>query len=234
MMDGTSQNHVLFRILVADNGFSLIKHMACPLHLYNSSQPAAYLSAHKEHNSAVFVCTECSVLWSSLTAPLQSRHTQFFHILMLQCLSVVRWGQCPSTLIQRHWCKHGAWGLAYGARKTAVTLQADSGIFNQWAVGETESVVKISGLGCTSSFIFMPLVNLPIYSRGTQRSSLWLTYCSVLGNMGPEEWELAYSCLIDVNKKCRISFLFSFFSPCPTWRCKASHNVQLIWLKGSG
>lgn len=67
---------------------------------------------------------------------------------------------------------------------------------------------EISGLRCTYSFIFMPLVNLPIYSCRTQRALLWLTYCSVLGNMGPEEWELAYSCLIDVNKKCRTSFPF--------------------------
>lgn len=28
--------------------------------------------------------------------------------------------------------------------------------------------------------------------------------------MGPEEWELAYSCLIDVNKKCRVSSPFFF------------------------
>lgn len=67
---------------------------------------------------------------------------------------------------------------------------------------------EISGSRCTHSFIFMPLVNLPIYSRRNRRAWLSLTYCSVLGNMGPQEWELAYSCLIEVNKKCRVFFFF--------------------------
>lgn len=70
---------------------------------------------------------------------------------------------------------------------------------------------EISGSRCTHSFIFMPLVNLPIYSRRNRRALLSLTYCSVLGNMGPQEWELAYSCLIEVNKKCRVYFFFLHF-----------------------
>lgn len=84
------------------------------------------------------------------------------------------------------------------------------------------------GLRCTYSFIFMAFVNLPIYFRGTHCASLWLTYCSVLGNMGPEEWGLAYSCLIDVNKKCRL-FPFLPLSKCKvslTLYCKSHSRVQ--------
>lgn len=78
---------------------------------------------------------------------------------------------------------------------------------------------EASGLRCTYSFIFMAFITLSIYFSGTKSALLWLTYCSILGNMGPEEWGLAYSCLIDVNKKC------SFFSFLPLSRCKVSQTL---------
>lgn len=64
------------------------------------------------------------------------------------------------------------------------------------------STAQISGLRCTYSFIFMAFISLPIYFRGVLRVPLlWLTYCTVLSNMGPQEWELAYLCLMDDRKK---------------------------------
>lgn len=106
-------------------------------------------------------------------------------------------------------------------RRAGMTLKAlmfhfsDVLIFRLWCFNEhvhsrARTGAETFGLRCTYSFIFMAFINLPIYFSGTQCASLWLTYCSVLGNMGPEEWGLAYSCLIDVNKKCRV-FLFFLF-----------------------
>lgn len=64
------------------------------------------------------------------------------------------------------------------------------------------STAQISGLRCTYSFIFMAFISLPIYFRGVLRVPLlWLTYCTVLSNMGPQEWELAYSCLMEDRRE---------------------------------
>lgn len=88
-------------------------------------------------------------------------------------------------------------------------LYTDSDVFLCTSHSRDRIRAETSGLRCTYSFIFMAFVISPVYFCGTQCALPWLTYCSVLGNMGPEEWGLAYSCLIDV-KKCRV-FLFFLF-----------------------
>lgn len=158
----------------------------------------------------MFVCTvESSVSWSSLTVLLQMGHTcnsftsQPFHVyLRLEEASVAQ------QLSQPLWYKHSVRGWAGAAGRAEVTPQHL--ILGFLSAGHSRSIIssEVSGLRCTYSFIFMPFINLPIYFSGTRHASLWLTYCSMLGNVGPEEWELAYSCLINVNKKCRVSFFF--------------------------